>query len=51
MWCNDCHNLLQKAISFNEVATVSTKVSSQRIEFWDMSKDEVYLSKKIDQWK
>ena len=30
--CNGCHDLMQKAVSFNDVAV--------RINFWYMSKDE-----------
>ena len=34
--CNDCHDLMQKAINFN-VATVPVKGSDYRIHFWYMS--------------
>ena len=37
---NGCHSLMQKYISFNEVATVSVKGTDYRIQFWYMSKDE-----------
>ena len=36
--CNDCHDLMQKAINFNDVAFVSVKGSDYRIHFWYMSK-------------
>ena len=36
--CNGCHDLMQKAMSFN-VAIVSVKRSANRIHFWYMSKD------------
>ena len=36
--CNDCHDLMQKAINFNDVAIVSVKGSDYRIHFWYMSK-------------
>ena len=37
--CNGCHGLMQKAISFNDVAIVYVKESAYRIHFWYMSKD------------
>ena len=33
-----CHDLMQKAMSFNDVAIVSVKGSNYRIHFWYMSK-------------
>ena len=38
--CNGCHGLMQKAISFNDVAVVYVKGSAYRIHFWYMSKDD-----------
>ena len=38
--CNGCHDLMQKAISFNNVAIVSIKGSDYRIHFWYISKDD-----------
>ena len=38
--CNGCHDFMQKAINFNEVAIVSIKGNDYRIHFWYMSKDE-----------
>ena len=38
--CNDCHDLMQKAMSFNNVAIVYVKGSAYRIHFWYMSKDD-----------
>ena len=38
--CNGCHDLTQKAISFNNVAIVYVKGSAYRIHFWYMSKDD-----------
>ena len=37
--CDGCHDLMQKTMNFNDVATVSTKDSDYRIHFWYMSKD------------
>ena len=37
--CNGCHGLMQKTISFNDVAIVSIKGSDYRIHFWYISKD------------
>ena len=38
--CNSCHDLMQKAIDFNDVATVSMKGSDYRIHLCYMSKDD-----------
>ena len=38
--CNGCHDLMQKAMNFNNVAFVYVKGSACRIRFWDMSKDD-----------
>ena len=38
--CNGCHNLMQKAMSFNNVAVVYAKGSAYRINFWYMSKND-----------
>ena len=37
--CNGCHDLMQKAMSFNNIAIVYVKGSAYRINFWYMSKD------------
>ena len=39
--CNGCHNLMQKTISFNNVAIAYVKGNAYRIRFWYMSKDYV----------
>ena len=41
MFCNGCHDLIQNAMSFNNVAIVYDKGSAYRIHFWYMSKDHV----------
>ena len=38
--CNGCHGLMQKAVSFNDVAIVYVKENVDRIHFWYMSKDD-----------
>ena len=38
--CNGCHDLVQKAMSFNNVAIVYVKGSAYRIHFWYMRKDD-----------
>ena len=38
--CNDCLDLMQKAMSFNNVAIVYGKGNAYRINFWYMSKDD-----------
>ena len=39
--CNYCHDLMQKALNFNDIAFVSAKESDYRIHFRYMSKDDV----------
>ena len=48
-FCNGCHNLMQKATSFNNVAIVYVKGSAHRIHFWYMSKDDAinWLIKRV----
>ena len=38
--CNDCHDLIQKTMNFNDVAIIYVKGSAYRIHFWYMSKDD-----------
>ena len=38
--CNGCHDLRQKAMSFNDVAIAYVKGSAYRIHFWYMRKDD-----------
>ena len=38
--CNGCHDLMQKVMSFNNIAIVYVKGSAYRIYFWYMSKDD-----------
>ena len=38
--CNSCHDLTQKAMSFNDVAIIYVKGSAYRIHCWYMSKDD-----------
>ena len=35
-----CHDLMQKAMNFNDVAIVSIKENDYRTHFWYMSKDD-----------
>ena len=39
-FCNSCHDLMQKAMSFNDVAIVYVKGSAYRDHFWYVSKDD-----------
>ena len=41
--CNGCHNLMQKAVSFKNVAVISIKLNDYRIHFWYMSKKMLLL--------
>ena len=38
--CNGCHDLIQKALSINNVAIVDVKGSAYRAHFWCMSKND-----------
>ena len=38
--CNVCHDLMQKATSFDDVAFVSIRENDNRIHFWYMSKND-----------
>ena len=38
--CDGCHDLMQKAMSFDDPAIVSIKGYDYRIHFWYMSKDD-----------
>ena len=38
--CNGCHDLMQKAMNFDDVAIASIKGNDCRIHFWYMNKDE-----------
>ena len=38
--CNRCHDLIQKAMNFNDVAIVSVKGNDYRIHFWYTSKND-----------
>ena len=38
--CNGCHDLMQKAMNFYDVAIVPIKGNDYRIDFWYMSKDD-----------
>ena len=39
LW-NGCHDLMQKAMSFKNIAIVYVKESAYRIHFWYMRKDD-----------
>ena len=43
--CNGCDNLIQKAMSFNDVAIVYVKGNAYRIHFWYMN-DSNLIDKK-----
>ena len=38
--CNGSHDLIQKAMNFNNTTIVHVKGSTSRIYFWYMSKDD-----------
>ena len=39
--CDGCYRLMEKAVSFNDVAIVIVKVNDSRIHFLYVTKDEV----------
>ena len=41
--CDSCHDLMQKAMNFNDVAIASIKGNDYRIHFWYMSKNDVIV--------
>ena len=41
--CNDCHGLMQKAVSFNNIAIVYVKGGAYRIHFWYISKEDAII--------
>ena len=41
--CNGGHDLMQKDISFNDVAIVSIKGNDYRINFWYMNKNDAII--------
>ena len=38
--CNGCDHLIQKAMSFNNIAVVYVKGNAYRVNFWYTSKDD-----------
>ena len=47
--CDSCHDLKQKAMSFNDVAIASVEGNDYRVHFWYISKDEaINLMKNSD---
>ena len=38
--CNGCHDLMQNAMSFDDIAIVSVTGNDYRIHFWYMGKDD-----------
>ena len=43
--CNGCHDLLRKAVSFNNVAIIYVNRNAYRIHFWYMSKNDAINKK------
>ena len=41
--CNGCHDLMQKATNFNDVATASIKGNDYKIHFWYMSENDAIV--------
>ena len=41
--CNCCHDLIQKVMSFNDIAIVYVKGNAYRIHFWYLSKNDAIL--------
>ena len=38
--CNGCHDLMQKAMNFNNIAIVYIKRNAYRVNFWYLNKDD-----------
>ena len=38
--CNVCHDLMQKAMNFNNIAIVYIKRNAYRVNFWYLNKDD-----------
>ena len=38
--CNGCHDLMQKAMDFNDASIVSIKGNDYRIHFWYINKND-----------
>ena len=50
---NGCHDLMQKAMNFNDVAIVCIKGNDYRIHFWYISKDDainIMKNSNIKKW-
>ena len=44
--CNGCHDLMQRAMKWNDVAIVPVKKINYRIHFWNINKDDaIYIIK------
>ena len=49
--CNGCHDFMQKAMNFNDVAIVSMKGNDYRINFWYIRRDDAINIMKISYLK
>ena len=50
--CNECHDLMGKATSFDDVPIASIKGNDYRIHFWYMSKNDVInIMNNSTKWK
>ena len=45
--CNGCHDLMQKAICFDNVVIIDVKGSAYRIHFWYISKEDAINIMKV----
>ena len=54
LYLHGCHDLIQKAMSFNNIAVVYVKRKAYRIHFWYISKDHAINimngSNSVDKW-
>ena len=41
--CNGCHDLMQKAMNFNDIPILFMKGNDHRINFWYKSKDDTII--------
>ena len=51
--CNDCHDMTEKIVNFDDVTTVTIKEGDFRILFWFITKTKAVNTelKKLKKWK
>lgn len=51
--CNDCHDMTEKIVNFDDVTTAAVKEDDFRIRFWFITKTKAVNTelKKLKKWK